>query len=331
MRPLFVTGCQRSGTTAFAEYLNDHPEVLVCRERYKYIPRQVTFDHFSFERILKYSKSETNVPEEQFVQLLSRKDPARLKWLGDKNPDYYKLFRRLLRQNPGAHFIVLYRPLEEVAESFESRAKDPKDHWPVHYDFERAIMLWNLALTRTREFIESDQGGNVLIIDYHDFFYRNKTCAPLISRFLDLELDDTVLESWRNRSMRFGRTRRRKNELNKEQISLIQNNKDHAVEKWILNRIERQSSAPELFLAKHSSAPLPSPQRSGPKDQEQHIEDLRRRLKVACRKADELARQNCRLIRKRQELEEQLRAIQSSRSWRLLRALGRVKARLTSK
>ena len=34
-RPLFVCGCARSGTTAFGDYLNQHPEVLLCQERYK--------------------------------------------------------------------------------------------------------------------------------------------------------------------------------------------------------------------------------------------------------------------------------------------------------
>lgn len=330
MRPLFVAGCQRSGTTAFTEYLNDHPEVLVCRERYKYIPWQVTSNHFSFERILEYSESETNVPEEQFVELLSRKDPARLKWIGDKNPDYYKLLGRLLRQNPGVRFVVLYRPLEEVAESFEARARDPDDHWPADYDFERAVMLWNLALTRTREFVESGQGASVLVVDYHDFFHNNEACAPLVSRFLDIELDDVVLGSWRERSKSFKRTRRRKSELGEEQISLIRQNKDRAAEEWVLGRIERQRSDLESLFEQDSCGLAPPPQRPRPRNRE-HIEDLERTLEQERRKADELAKQNRRLVRKRRELEEQLRAIRTSRSWRLIRALDRVKARLTGK
>lgn len=199
--------------------MNAHPEVLICRERYKYIPREVTPEHFSFERILAYSEAETNVPEEQFVELLGRKDPAKLRWIGDKNPDYYQLFERLLRQNPGARFIVLYRPLEEVAESFEARASDPEDHWPAHYDHERAVKLWNLSLNRTRRFIEDDPGADVLILDYHDFFRRNETCVPLISRFLEIEFDDTVLEDWRERTIGFEKARRLKSYLDDEHHS----------------------------------------------------------------------------------------------------------------
>jgi hypothetical protein len=54
LRALFVSGCARSGTTAFSDYLNQHPELLVCRERYKYIADEITPDHFTFDRILDY-------------------------------------------------------------------------------------------------------------------------------------------------------------------------------------------------------------------------------------------------------------------------------------
>jgi hypothetical protein len=64
MRPLFVAGNQRSGTTALARYLNHHSQILICVERYKYVqPENITPDLFSFERILAVDPSETNVPE----------------------------------------------------------------------------------------------------------------------------------------------------------------------------------------------------------------------------------------------------------------------------
>lgn len=55
MRPLFIAGCPRSGTTALTRYLNLHPEILLCIERYKYLdPERITPDLFTFKRILNY-------------------------------------------------------------------------------------------------------------------------------------------------------------------------------------------------------------------------------------------------------------------------------------
>lgn len=294
--------------------MNAHPEVLICRERYKYIPREVTPEHFSFERILAYNEAETNVPEEQFVELLGRKDPAKLRWIGDKNPDYYQLFERLLRQNPGARFIVLYRPLEEVAESFEARARDPEDHWPAHYDHERAVKLWNLSLNRTRQFILKEPEANVLILDYHDFFRRNETCVPLISRFLDIEFDDAVLEDWRERTTGFEKARRRKSHLDEEQLSFVRANKNRSAEAWILKRIERQFGDPDILIrgdrARHTRGDRPV--------------DLQRLLERERREARLLRERNRELLSKTRKLERQLHEIRGSRSWSVLQVLGRI-------
>lgn len=306
MRPLFVAGCQRSGTTAFIRYLNQHPEVLVCRERYKYIPRQVTFDHFSFERILAYSEEETNVPEEQFVELLESKDPEKLKWIGDKNPDYYKHLDSLLRRNPDAHFIVLYRPLEEVAESFEARARDPEDHWPARYDYELSVKLWNLALNRTREFVEDGNDHRLLVLNYHGFFGLDEETIALLSRFLELEFDETILDSWRELSEEFGETRRSKETLDEDQRSFVRENKDRTAEKWVLERIELQKSAPDTAFS------------------EQPISKERAEIQY-------LRERNRRLSRKLKKLEARIHELENSNYRRLLSKLGSLKDTLTNR
>src|SRR3712207_3868027 len=131
MRPLFIAGCPRSGTTALTEYLNQHEEVLVCIERYKYAPppQEINPSLFTFDRILDYREGETNTPRERHAKLLERKDLAKLKWIGDKRGMYFKWFEQLAENNPGARFIVIHRPIEEVARSFEARKNNPNDHW----------------------------------------------------------------------------------------------------------------------------------------------------------------------------------------------------------
>jgi hypothetical protein len=239
IRPLFIAGIpQRSGTTALAEYLNMHQEILVCIERYKYAPQRITPDLFTFERILDYREGETNIPRERHVELLEKKDPAKLKWIGDKRPAYFKWYSRILEDNPGAHFLVMYRPVEEVAESFQARARKPEDRWT--HGFEEGVRRWNVALKCTRKFVESSVNPPVLILLYHDFFYRNEACIALLSQFLGVEFDEEVREAWRKKTRKFEHKRRPKEPLTKEQKLFVKKNKNYKHEKWILDRIEKQ-------------------------------------------------------------------------------------------
>lgn len=242
-KPLFIAGCPRSGTSALARYLNRHQKILVCIERYKYLfPEKITPSLFTFERILDYREGETNIPRELHVKLLENKDPARLKWIGDKRPAYFRYLRRILSNNPGARFIIIHRPVEEVAESFQGRARDPEDSWPEDFGFEAGVLRWNLALKYIREFVESDLNPNVLVVGYHDFFHRNEDCIPLISSFLEIEFDGSVRQEWKEMSREFESRRRAKTSPTEEQHAFARENKDHANEEWILDLIERQRS-----------------------------------------------------------------------------------------
>jgi hypothetical protein len=260
-RPLFVCGCARSGTTAFADYLNRHHEVLLCQERYKngMGRERIAPDLFTFERILDFRPKEMEKPiwkngREFFVkyhtELLARKDPAELRWFGDKGPFYVRCMDVLAKNNPGAHFIVLYRPIEEVVESWEARATDPDDHWASHRGTEEAVKIWNIALQKTREFIESSPIPRVLIVSYRDFFYRNEAVVPLVSRFLGLEFDESMIRAWREASLEFESGRRRKEPLSEEQQSFIQENAERAAEAWVIERIENQWSELGLDVEK---------------------------------------------------------------------------------
>ena len=266
-RLLFVCGCDRSGTTTFADYLNRHPEILICQERFKATTPQekITPDLFTFERIGDFRPGETENPiwkdgHEFFVryhkELLANKDQSKLKWIGDKNPNYVRRMDLVAGNNPGARFIVMYRPIEEVAESWEARAQDPDDHWNSNRGFEKAVKTWNLALKTTREFIENSLAPRVLIVSYHDFFYRNETVTPLIGRFLGLEFDESVTRAWADTTLEFESERRPKGTLSQEQRSFIQKHADRATEAWVLDRIDKQWKKPGLYVQKNTKAAL---------------------------------------------------------------------------
>ncbi len=350
-RPLFVCGCVRSGTTAFGDYLNQHEEVLLCQERYKERQKQVAWEDFSFQRIMDFRPQETKRPPlglsrevfiERHAELISRKSPMEISWLGDKGPFYVRYMDRLAGRNPGARFIVLYRPLEEVAESWDARAKDPDDPWRGERGVEMSVEVWNAAMQKTREFIESSPAPRVLIIGYHDFFYRNEAVAPQISRFLGLEFDESITNAWREASSGFESRRRRKEPLSEEQRSFLREYADHEAEAWVLGRIEQQWISPELYVEEGEKAALSSLDQiearmwrlhelaengagAGTKNRNQNLERQFREARAST------ARQNGqieRLEKRALDLERQLREVHSSRTWRALDGINRLKQRV---
>ncbi len=138
----------------------------------------------------------------------------------------------------------MYRPVEEVAKSFEARAKDPQDKWPSENDFKLGVRNWNRALGETREFLQGGPDRKVLIVDYHDFFRGDEACISTISEFLGLEFDESVRRAWRGMSVsrrnRPLRRKRRREPLSEEQKVYIRENKDYTAETWALDRIDWQ-------------------------------------------------------------------------------------------
>lgn len=351
MRLLFVAGPQRSGTTALVHYLNRHPEVLLCMERYKWVfPHDVRPELFVFERILDYKLSpsgnsggereETNTPREYHAELLAGKERERLKWIGDKNPDYVKDLGLLSENNPGASFILTYRPLEEVAESFEARQKNPKASWYLG-GLEDGVNRWNAAMRSTRNFVEGATNLNVLILDYHDFFYNDGAAIPLLSRFLDIEIDQGLRDAWREMSRSFEVDRRLKEPLSEEQRAYIQANKDEEAKQWVLDHIKRQRRELELYppaAARALSeerrllAVRVAKERTRIRRLEQNAEELREQnghLIWRHRNLEQEAKQEAKKLRERnRNLKRQLQDIRSSKSWRLLDATNRLKKRL---
>lgn len=323
VRPLFVAGCPRSGTTAFANYLNQHPEILVCRERYHGIPsNRLTRDYFTFKRILDFRPKEMKPqrPEnwmKYHVETLAKKDPAKLKWIGDKYPLYVHRMRVLERNNPGARFIVLYRPLQEVAESWEARSKEPNDLWLGGKNgFEMAVERWNLALKKTREFIENSSTPRVLIVSYRDFFYQTEAIAPLIFRFLQLEFDASVTKAWKEASLEFESGRRPKKPLSEEQKCFIQEYADLAAEAWILERIEKQRREPGLYIEESREAALASLN-----EVEGQAWRLQQRVKT-------LERDFAQAKKKIRKLAAQKKNLRDSRTWRLLTKLNHIRTKI---
>ena len=357
MNVLFVGGPPRSGTTALVDYLNRHPEILLCMERYKWVaPRDIQPQLFTFERILDYrlalrgDKEETNTPREYHKELLASKDLERLKWIGDKLPAYVETLDRLSENIPGANFILTYRPLEEVAESFEALSNaGPENPWWKNLrgnkdSFKIGVDYWNAAMRSTRNFIESAKNLNVLILSYHDFFYDKQVATHLLSRFLDIEIDQELRDAWGEMSRKFETDRRSKEPLSEEQQVYIEANKDKEAEQWVLNYVRRQLRDLDLYspeatrvLARErrSSAMRVAQERAKARDLEQESKTLKERNQSLKQESKTLKERNqslkqvVRRLRERQRnLNRQLQEIHSSRGWQLVNRINRLKAML---
>ena len=233
--------------------------------------------------------------------------------------------------------MVLYRPLEEVAESWDARAKDPDDPWRGERGVEMSVEVWNAAMQKTREFIQSSPAPRALVIGYHDFFYRNEAVVPQISRFLGREFDESITGAWREASSGFESGRRRKEPLSEEHLAFIREHADQEAEGWVLDRIEKQWTDPGLYVEEDPEAALSSldqiearmwrlrqQAKNGAKERSQNLE---RQLREARASKTGQAEQIARLEKRNRNLEGQLQEVRSSRTWRALDGINRLKQR----
>ena len=315
---LFVCGCDRSGTTALAGFLNRHPEILVCQERSNTTHQgEITLDLPTYESMLDFGPKETgdSAPDNDgdrlikpHPELLAHRDPARLRWIGASNSGYVRRMESVAGNNPGARFIVMYRPIEEVAESWETKVAD--DHQISNDGFGQAVKTWNRSLQGARRFIRESLVPRVLLISYHDFLYRTGTVVPLISRFLELEFDESSTRDWADETLQFEKLRRSEDTLNQEKRSLIQKHANHAAEAWILDRIDKQWKKPGLYTQNTSKAALTA-----------SLDEMESRTWRLQQTIKELERD-------RERRRRRFNQLKSSRAWKLLNRISDIRAKI---
>jgi chondroitin 4-sulfotransferase 11 len=317
---LFVCGCDRSGTATLADYLNRHPEILVCEERSRTTQQgEIALNLPTFERMLDFGTKETgdSAPDDEGVrlikphpELLANRDPARLRWIGASNSDYVTRMESVAGNNPGARFIIMYRPIEAVAESWET--KDAEDHQKGSNGFAQAVKTWNRSLQGTRRFIRDSLVPRVLLISYHDFLYRTETVVPLISGVLGLEFDESVTADLSDGGPQSERVMSSET-LGRKKRSLIEKHANRAAEAWILGRIEKQWKEPGLYTQKTSKAALAT-----------SLDETEAKTWRLQQKVKELERD-------RERRRRRFKQLQSSRTWKLLNGINSIRARIAGR
>jgi len=311
---LFVCGCDESGTTILADYLNRHPEILISQDDSEATQQgEVALDPSTFEKTLGFGPEETEDPisddnkarlTEHPAEPTANKDLARLRWIGASNSDYVRRMESVAGNNPGARFIVVYRSIEEVAESWETNGAGGQTS--SNNGFEQTARTWSRSLQGTRKFIRESLVPRVLLVSYHDLLYRSETVVPLISRFLGLEFDEPFTAERKDQALP-------KEALSREKRSSIQKHANRAAETWILDRIDKQWKRPGLYIQETSKAALAT-----------SLDEMEARSWRLQEKVKELERD-------RERRRRRLKQLKSSRTWKLVNKISDARAKIAGK
>lgn len=198
-RFLFIAGTARSGTSALAELLCAHSEMIVCNERFYKLANEariaeLTPETFAPERLLYPSPDETHNHDWNnggpYQRRLVEKYP-RVRVLGDKVPHYHHHAAHIAAQFPECRFVFLSRNIFDVANSWQKRKDDPEDVvWTDGY--RKAVKFWN-ADNRMLARLAQRFGPRVAVVSYERLYSYTPHYLRNLLRFLDVADDDRFI------------------------------------------------------------------------------------------------------------------------------------------
>lgn len=192
---LFVTGCARSGTSALAELIGNHPKIVMGMERYGafYDAERLELgpEHFEEERFFDARPGDTFYEDFNAFHAWDPNIRTKFKdaiYVGDKRPNIHRHYDQIFRQFPGATIYFIYRDVFDVACSWEAR-KEAKQDWSPALDFKAAVTTWNESLSHTIDAINA--GNHIIPVRYADYFETEGNLYKLLKP-LGLSLASTV-------------------------------------------------------------------------------------------------------------------------------------------
>lgn len=238
LKYLFVMGCPRSGTTAMVHLLNADERIFVGMERYKYIQTKITPNHFAPKVLMAPKKSETNLLGVNHFRYFQEKwDSGNLRFIGDKVPGYFRQIPYLRDTFPGAQMVFLLRDLEEVANSFNARAKNPEDIWPRENDYRKAVSYWNSSILHLKQSYDKNDS---FIAPYEKLFSGDLNHLESLYRFLDLDLTDQAMNGFEQLTCGWEERRAKSTPLSEVESSYLEEKQSPKLKKWILQKVEEQ-------------------------------------------------------------------------------------------
>jgi hypothetical protein len=220
IRPLFLIGNKRSGTSQLVRVLNMHPQVFVSHESdiswilYQFHNDQPFRAHswdsdkgmrFTLERSRQLLHRDAR-PLENFlavqISMMENGSPwlppqkkTGLRWVGDKKPMQHtdpELLSFLLRHFPEAHFLHIVRhPFEAVASSDRFNRTADGDFW-LGLSREEKVERWTFHEQRVLQ-LRQALPERVHSLRYEDFCRETEKELLRVFQFLQLEPDSDAL------------------------------------------------------------------------------------------------------------------------------------------
>lgn len=238
---LFIAGCARSGTSALAQLIGSHKEIVMGMERFGHLSLKNNFkltkELFEAERFLNIHDDDTFYTDFKKFHAWDKDINIKvknydLKYIGDKRPELYTVYDELFQNFPEAKIIFIYRNVYEVAASWNKRAES-KENWPASKDFKQAVYNWNNSLNLTIEALDKYQ-NNIVCLRYEDIFLNEMDLKPLY-KWLDLEMDNATLEKYKNILFNSKRLQKEREnfQLSEEQVNFCKNAASFRFEKQL--------------------------------------------------------------------------------------------------
>ncbi|WP_199252761.1 sulfotransferase [Chachezhania sediminis] len=135
----FIIGAPKCGTSALAQYLDDHANVFFCN------PKEPFYFSDDYPEL---SKQHELDDDESYLRLFAAADPAVHKAVGEGSTNYlasHRAIPRILEMVPDARFIVMLRDPIQVAHAFHM-----EQIWDRNEDEEDFRKAWALQDARAR-------------------------------------------------------------------------------------------------------------------------------------------------------------------------------------
>ncbi len=213
--PIFVVGCQRSGTTALAVMLDRHSRVAMLPETQffcGYVPgverAQAGWSH---EQMVRHALDDPFIRESHLeadsVLAIFRRQPASHPHLframltayaarhgkvrpAEKSCDHLRHIDRILSYYPSAKFICIVRDGRDVARSFKSSLRrGPGSSWQV------TCRLWNASMRLARRWQRTMPDTAFTVVKYEDLILYPQRELRRLCDFIGERFEPTQLES----------------------------------------------------------------------------------------------------------------------------------------
>lgn len=225
MRYLFISGAPRSGTSILTELISSHSRISIGMERYKFLYKKGLVEKrlFKPEFFFSFKDEQTNINSTSgkytryYHQLEKNYDKSII--VGDKYPQLYKSWDSLFNNfGNDVKFIFIIRKIEDVASSFNARAYNPNDKWPVQNNFKKAVEIWNESLEIAQSALL--KGLDIHVVSYEQLFdlefNLSNDCLLSMFEYLEIKPTQRVISTHKKYVDNYMKSIKLKNKLVKE-------------------------------------------------------------------------------------------------------------------